>query len=600
MTVNRHEAFEELISASLTGDLTATERQRLDTHLDSCDACRATLAAFADQRRIMAGLRHVAPPRDLGARVRTGIERGAFVDIPWWRRPAVIFAGVGGSLAAVAGALLAIVILNGSPPHREVGQPSLTASMAAAEPSETARPTLPPIAAPTPNASPAEGIEPTAAPSATQIPSVETPEPAIAMAVTGPAEDLSVSVVEGSTGDKVIDVEAPEEDPAGEPVGPLGPPIVAELSPDGQWLAFITEMGQSGQNEVWATRLSEAPEPTDADASPPVDSTAAVGQTVHLGVSVAGSPFLERLAWSPDGAHLAYTLMDPDAGEEADEVNSDVWVFDTAEATIRRLTESGTAYAASFMPAGEDDAMTRLWISNAGDEPVSTLHELPADAAPMDPGDEPVAVAEGIFQPLVSPNGALAIFWSGQMATDRDHGWVFAVDGAPQLAELDVEDGTYAFVNDRPVFTDLPSRGNLFRSAAITWSLDGNAYAIWHTDWLGETSPEAPYPDPNRVYLGRATDRDGMTRDHALDRADVAEGMAVVDVEVAPTGTHLLVTARERSSGVLDAPRAELRLITRNLGDVADDFEVLDVARDGWAGPAVFQPDPESNSSQAP
>ncbi len=122
MTMDRHEPFEELISASLTGDLTAAERQRLDAHLDSCGHCRATLAAFADQRRIMAGLRHVAPPRDLGARVRTGIEYGRRIaSVPWWRRPAVMFAGVGGSLAAVAGALLALVLLNGSPQEPIVG-----------------------------------------------------------------------------------------------------------------------------------------------------------------------------------------------------------------------------------------------------------------------------------------------------------------------------------------------------------------------------------------------------------------------------------------------------------------------------------------------
>jgi hypothetical protein len=211
-----------------------------------------------------------------------------------------------------------------------------------------------------------------------------------------------------------------------------------------------------------------------------------------------------------------------------------------------------------------------------------------------------MSFAEGVFQPLLSPNGALAIFWSGQMATDRDRGWIFAFDGAPQLAEVTVEEGIHSFVEARPVFSDLPSRGELFRSAAATWSLDGNAYAIWHSDWLGETSEDAPYPDPNRVYLGRATDRDGMTQDHAIDRADVAEGMVVVDVEVAPTGRHLLITARERSGGVLEAPRAELRLITRNLGNVEDGVKVLAVAEDGWAGPAVFQPDAEWDSSLAP
>ncbi|HEX7068570.1 MAG TPA: anti-sigma factor, partial [Candidatus Limnocylindria bacterium] len=135
MTMDRHEPFEELISASLRGDLTAEERVRLDAHLDTCPECRATLAAFADQRRIVAGLRHVAPPADLGARVRAGIEGGSAVGIPWWRRPTAIFAAAGGGLAVVAGALLAIVLLNGTT-DRSIGDasptPTSTASFSAA------------------------------------------------------------------------------------------------------------------------------------------------------------------------------------------------------------------------------------------------------------------------------------------------------------------------------------------------------------------------------------------------------------------------------------------------------------------------------------
>ena len=123
MTMNRHEPFEELISASLHGDLTADERSRLNAHLDGCAQCRDTLAAFSDQRRMLAGLRHVAPPRDLGARVRAGVESAS---IPWWRKPTTIFTAVGGSLAAVAGALLALVVLNGNPSEPNVGQASPT------------------------------------------------------------------------------------------------------------------------------------------------------------------------------------------------------------------------------------------------------------------------------------------------------------------------------------------------------------------------------------------------------------------------------------------------------------------------------------------
>ena len=77
-----HDAAEELISASLTGDLTDAEAADLAAHLAACDRCTATAAAWADSRRVLSGVRHVAAPRDLGARVRTGIERGRFTPAP--------------------------------------------------------------------------------------------------------------------------------------------------------------------------------------------------------------------------------------------------------------------------------------------------------------------------------------------------------------------------------------------------------------------------------------------------------------------------------------------------------------------------------------
>lgn len=588
MTMNRHESFEELISASLAGDLTARERQQLDTHLDSCDRCRATLAAFADQRRIMSGLRHVGPPRDLGARVRTGIEHRRFAPLPWWRRPAVMFAGIGGTLAAVAGALLAIVLLNVAPSEPEVGQKTPIPSVAIAEPSETARPTLPPIPTPTPDASPAETAAPpsgSVAPSAIPSP----PEPDVVMAVGGPVEELAFTVVEGTTGEQVL-IEDAVGDDVEEPMSPSGPPIVAELSPDGQWLAFITESGGSGFNDVWATRLAVAPEPTDPEATPPPGSTVAVGETVHLGESVAGSPFLERMSWSSDGHYLAYTLADP----ETDEADADAWIFETREGAVLRLTDVGNAYAASFIPSG-DGVTANLWVSLARDEPRSFVMGLRSDVE-ITPGDpaELGGAAVDVFQPLLSPNGSLAIFWRGRMSQEPNLGWTFVEDGAPYLAEHDLGGEPTAFGNERKVFSDLPSRGRLFGSAAITWSLDGDAYAVWDTTWTGELPDgEDPYPDATRVYFGHATDNRGLTQQHAIDRNDVDTALVIVDVEVAPTGEHLLVTARARPGGIGDAPRAELRLVTRHTGNRPDDSELLEVAENGWVGPAVFQPDPE-------
>ena len=75
------------------------------------------------------------------------------------------------------------------------------------------------------------------------------------LALTGELDNLNLTVQEPV--------------PSGEPPAPItqlevveapnGPPIAAELSPDGQWLAFIVELGQSGMNEVRVTRVAESP-----------------------------------------------------------------------------------------------------------------------------------------------------------------------------------------------------------------------------------------------------------------------------------------------------------------------------------------------------
>ncbi len=585
MTMNRHEPFEELISASLTEELTDAERKSLDAHLDSCSHCRGTLAAFAEQRRIMGGLRHVAPPRDLGARVRTGIERGRFAPVPFWRRPVVIFAGAGGGLAAVFGALLAIVLLNGSPQEPQVGQATPTpTSTLAPEPTATATPsviapTLPPVptsASPVPSG---ESAPPTPSEAPTQAPNpvAVAPEPDVFLAFTGTLEDPALTVEEPAPAG-----ESPP--PPAEVDTPSGPPIAAELSPDGQWLAYITEVGLSGMNEVRATRVAQAPPASDPDASPPADSSMAVGDTVVLGRSAMGTPFLERLAWSPDGRYLAYTLTDPDAG------TTDVWIFETEHADSWQLTEVGNAFAASWV--AREDAEPLLWVSTADAQPASYLTEPVSEAGPgelIDPTSDNHGTAEGIFQPLLNPNGSFAIYWRGAMRREEGFGWDFVEGGAPQLAQHDAAGGTYRFDSERPLFSDLTIGQATFTSASITWSSDGDAYAVWNTEWAGDSQgTEGKYPDSTRVYFGHATDPRGLTQDHAIDKDDVAAGMIVVDVKVSPTGRHLVITAREPLAGDLDTPRAQLLLVERNTGDFADTVRVLGSSDEGWIGPAAF------------
>jgi len=574
MDRGRHEAYEELISASLHGDLSDQERHSLDAHLDGCERCRETLAVFSDQRRIVAGLRHLAPPRDLEARVRTGVQVTSAAQ-PWWRRPPAVFAGIGGGLAVVAGALLALAILNGPTEDSPLGQPTMTPAATAPAPSATVpAPTLAPIG--TPAASPA----PTAslAPAPTATPVERSPEPDAYLAVTGPLDNQLLTVQPGPTGEGVTEADAPS-----------GPPIAAEISPDGQWVAYLSEKGLSGFNEVRALRVAETPEATDG--TEPVRSHVAVGETLILGEGVAGSPFVEHLFWSPDSRYLAFTLIDIEGG------GTDVWIFQPADGSVSQLTDVGNAYAGSWAVGGAGSSL--LWVSTAGETPQSHLlmfHDDAGEIRPGDPADSPFASASNVFQPLLSPNGTLVIYWTGRMDRSGDE-WVFTEGGAPWLA-MNVNDGGagYEFESSREVFTDVTVGQSAFTSAAISWGLDSDAFAVWDAEWTGiPQAPSGEYPDPRRVYLGRATDARHVTRTHALDAGDVPTDATVVDVKVAGTGRHLAITVRYPVPGDLSTPEADLLLVTRNTGTVADEVSVLSLAGPGWYGPALYARDPPSD-----
>ena len=564
---DRHTPFEELISASLHGDLTADERRRLDAHLDACATCRATLAAFSDQRRVMSGLRHVPIPRDLGARVRAGIEQHAEAR-PWWKRPPAIFAGVGGGLAVVAGALLALVILNGDT-EDPVGQasPSPTASIADATPI----PTLPPLESSEPVASVAPSVSAEPAPTATPVQA--SPEPDSYLAVTGPLDNQLMTLRDGTSGETIREVEPPP-----------GVPIAAELSPDGQWLAYIVDMGPSGFTEIRATRIAEGVPSDDPDASPSIDSPVAVGETAPLAESVAGSPFVEHLFWSPDSRYLAFTVVNRvDGGTEA-------WIFQPSTGVATQVTDAGNAYAGSWVPGA--DGASLLWISTAGESPESHLwavQDTGSDITPADLDDTEFPSATNVFQPIVSPNGAYVIYWTGRMARSGPE-WVFETGGAPWLAE-NRQNGAqgYDFVNNRPLFSDVTLDQDAFTSAAIRWSLDSNAFAVWDTDWAGiSQGSDGQYPDRRRIYLGRAIEPTHVTEDNALDVGDLPADTSVVDVKVAGTGRHLAITARKPVPGTLAVPEATLLLVQRNFGDDRDEVVTLGEAEGQWFGPAVY------------
>ncbi len=531
-----HEAAEELISASLTNDLTDAERGSLDAHLAGCARCRATAAAFAESRRMLSGIRHVGAPRDLGARVRSGIERGRFSPLPWWRRPAFAVAGTA-TLAAAAVALAVIIGRPFAPPP--VASGSSSASPTASGSSAPSAPASSPSAAATPE------------PSLPAVPPVYRVE--YAFDVPGDInQGISLRIVDQASGATVRTLNAGEQ-----LLGGL--PMAAVLSPDGSWLALRVLQDGKGTELLYAIE---------------VHGTA----VVPLGESLP-SPF-QAMSWSPkDGRYLAYTLIDL-ASRAAD-----VRIFEPATGAIRQLTRTGHAFAGGW--ACCVSGSSNLWVSVAsGARPTSYLINLQEGASPptnLDPAQAARSTADAAFLPIVSPDGRHVMFWRGALH-QTGLGWEFAAGGSLAMAST-AGDGSGSF--------DPATGGALFTTfdatlveARVAWAPDSDAYAVWGAT----TSDGSPFPAPGRVYFGHLSrPQPLLTADQALDESDIPADGIVRDVALAPDGRHLAITIGFPIPGDLAQPVAELRLVTRYFDQRADEVQGLGPS-DIWVGPGVYAP----------
>jgi len=541
---------DELISASLSGDLDTAERALLTEHLAGCATCRETLDAFREQRRMVHALRQVDPPRDLAARVRAGIDAGRFAAAPWWRRR-VVLAGLGGSLATVAAGILTVVVLSSLRPSGVgVNSPS---PVAAASASAT------PVVSSSPAAS--QTVEP-------------TPEPIIAMGggdigiflATGgtPGAPRSLQFVD-LTHERALSVESS-----------TGVPISAALSPTGEWLAYVTIIGESGAQEVLALRLAD-------------------GETVHLGCSDAWN-FTDRLAWSPDGRFLAYSLAGIDLGggvaacaapkQAAGTV--DAWVFNTRTVRTSRLTVSGDAYAADFLPAATADAPPTLLVSHAAAEPWSeeivVVGVQAGDGSPI----------PGVFMPRLSPDGRRATFWNGTMEPDAAGQWVFVRGGMPYISPASSRAWDPASGAD-PLFVDLtPVGGEAFAFGNTAWSADSRYVAFWNGAWSGAPQNAAgDYPQRADAYVGLA--------DTGLSEASrvlpLGADQYVEDVQFDAEGRVVLVMLATASAGIGEAPSAAIYEVTLDGSAEPRPLDGASLDASTWFGPPVVGQD---SSSPAP
>jgi Putative zinc-finger/WD40-like Beta Propeller Repeat len=525
---------DELISASLTGGLTDTERAALDAHLARCERCRAMLAAFKAERRILSGLPVADPPRDLAARVRAGIEAGR-LGAPWWRRRFGVALLASGTM--VAAAVLAIIVSSNL--HGPVGH-------ATPSPTSSSHNSSAPSAAP---ASEAPSVAPSAKP-----PTFLGPGELGYLEVSGGSfAAMHMSFINDATGASID-------------LGTVsGPPIAASLSPDGQWLAYITQKGETGAHEVWALHLAD-------------------GTVTPLGCSL-DAPFTDRLAWSPDSRSVAYTLVAIDLGPNSGcpDIDGalggpDAWIFYTT-GERSNLTYSGNAFAGSWVAASVvGSAEPRLLVSWAAEQPW-TGAVLPESDATFDR-------IEGVFLPLISPDGNRAIFWNGTMAKGADGVWEFSRGGMPQLSGDFRSTGPASPWIGTPLFTDLaPVGGEAFAYGSFTWGVDSDQFAFWGGAWTGTSqSADGTYPSQQDLYIGAVSS--GLLSAVSRVVVDPPNGGWIVDVALQKfTQSGAAVTIAIPSAGIGDPPSAFIKIVGACCGG---EPPTIGDRPSAWDGPAVF------------
>jgi hypothetical protein len=503
------------------------------------------MADWGRQRRMISELRQLPVPRDLAPRIRAGIEAGTYAA-PWWRRSGWLV-GIGASVASVAAVVLGILVL-GNALQRPVAS------------------SVSPIASASLSVEPSVSSEPSPT---TTAPATQSPPPVVA--VREPVARFTYRLQDQQPMLRLVANDGESELEIGQNMTPID----AALSPDGDWLAFRAMGDDSGLVSSYAFRQS--------------DET-----LVDLGQQGMDSPF-SRLSWSTFGELLAYTYVDADG-------SADVWVLDTRapDPAPVRITDTGRTFAGSFHGGGD---AAWLWVSTAEHgSPASYRIELPLDGPmpePGNPADAALATYPGVFLPIDNQEGPfddgpavapIVAFWSGEMTQSDGVGWLFSRGGMLYRSYAGVEGDLSLEPNpELQVFDTLQVQPNgaAFESARFSWAPDRDGLAVWDAQWTGVQQPDG-FPDPGRVYYAHADTGPGTIGPlQALDAMDT-QGNRVVHVGLGG-GQFLAVTVATAAGAHSGAygPTAELRLVTRNLGDVPDEVETFGQDR-VWVGPAVY------------
>jgi len=538
--LDRHGRYRELIAARFDRPLTRAENRLLVGHLKACADCRQTERDYLAQGALLRSMPTPIPPRDMGARTSTALDREVSrrsYHYPRFGRRAIVRdrrsrPGAPGALAtmvAAVGVVTVLAILQFGPALRPT--PSTAVAVG---PATAGRPT--PIAiAPQPLAVVAAGERDLTVyqTQVTQVCPTSTPDcmeeereflsrtvrldnlrpQNVALSPNG----AQLAFVGHNTDKDVITVvllrdhtPAPTEPnptrrpPPSATSAPSEPPPSASPAVEESPQAAPTDTDQPVEPSLEPeTTPKPTPDNSGRDATPTIDppstprlepsperpSATPPASVVPGGLTVlsiledvysAGAP----PAWSRDGEVLAFSAMPADGSH-----GPDVYVWQPGDDQARPITSDHSSYFASW--SGRRIVASRLNETTGKSDSLSVLTVV------LDPItlEERQVVGPLMWLPVVDPQRSHAVAWTGSLDLTgdlpavRDGGlhlidWAaldpFASDdGEPTVPPADVELA--------PIDPTRDTVANPVLDWEVRWSLDGRVLGIWEAGAPGVT-----------------------------------------------------------------------------------------------------------------
>ena len=258
-----------------------------------------------------------------------------------------------------------------------------------------------------------------------------------------------------------------------------GEELATAWSPDGKWIAFVTNW--SGNRDIWKKRTDGSGKPIQLTDDPALDMTP---------------------AWSPDGARIAFSSDRGGTGH--------IWTMSASGGDLKRITADDDSVCfhhtnggyASWSPDGRWIAFVRGERSAEDEQSAEDIDVIPSSGGPA----RPLVRAPGRDDhPAWSPDGKEIAFTSAR--SGQSDIWIIPAAGGParqvttnpagdHVPSWSPEGHFLAFQSDRGGSFDIwviPAAGGEARRITDThdmyvprWSPDGRSISFHQTTFPGE------------------------------------------------------------------------------------------------------------------